>query len=228
MTQLAAPPRQRRYAGRQPHIDSPPLSAADAQHLLDALRGRRSIGPRGLGDPAPTAEDLQAAAELALRAPDHQGLRPFRFVHVGREERAALGELFVRVALEQGRDAEGCDGARARADSGPALLAVVARIRDDVPDVPPHEQWLCVGAGLMNLINALHLMGFAAKVLGGSAARSEVLRRAFCHDGEQIACWVISGTASARALAEAATRGPDNARELLLDWSMRSGGDSSS
>lgn len=188
---------------------------ADAQAMLEALRMRRSLGPRGLGDPAPTAEDLQAAAELALRAPDHQGLRPFRFVHVGRDERAALGELFARVATEQGRDAEGVAAARARADSGPALLAVVARIRDDVPDVPPHEQWLSVGAAVMNLLNALHLMGFAAKVLGGSAARADILRQAFCHDGEQIACWVISGTASVAVEPGAAACA---ARDLLLDW----------
>lgn len=210
-----------------PAADCPPVPVDEAQHLLDALHQRRSIGPRGLGDPAPTADDLQAAAELALRAPDHQGLRPFRFVHVGREERAALGELFARAALEQGRDAEGRATARARADSGPALLAVVARIRDDVPDVPPHEQWLSVGAALMNLLNALHLMGFAAKALGGSAARAEAVRRTFCHEGEQIACWVISGTASAEALASAAVAAPDDPRDLLLDWSPWSNNDSS-
>jgi nitroreductase len=195
-----------------------------APDLLDALRRRRSIGPRGLTDPAPPPEVLQAAAELALRAPDHQGLRPFRFVHVGRDERAALGELFAQAAAEQGRDDEGVAAARARADSGPALLAVVARIRDDVPDVPPHEQWLSVGAAVMNLLNALHLMGYAAKVLGGSAARSPALRRAFCHQGEQIACWVIAGTAPFDPEPVAITRAA--ARDLLLDWSPLSGSDS--
>jgi len=25
-------------------------------------------------------------------------------------------------------------------------------VRDDVPDVPRHEQWLCVGAALMNFM----------------------------------------------------------------------------
>ena len=30
-------------------------------------------------------------AALALRAPDHLALRPLRFVHVGRDERTALG-----------------------------------------------------------------------------------------------------------------------------------------
>lgn len=194
-----------------------------AAALLDLLRSRRSVGPRGLDDPAPDAEDLQAAAELALRAPDHQGLRPFRFVFVGRDERAALGELFARAAVEQGRDAEGVAAARARASTGPALLAVLARVRDDVPDVPPHEQWISVGAAVMNLLNALHLLGYGAKVLGGSMARSETVRRAFCHDGETIACWVICGSAAAATGPTPAT----GARELLLDWSPSPLSDSS-
>jgi nitroreductase len=200
-----------------------PIPATDPslpQGLIEALSRRRSVGPRGLVDPPPTADDLQAAAELALRAPDHQGLRPFRFVHVGREERVALGELFAQAAARQGRDASGQAQARARADSGPALLAVLARIREDVPEVPPHEQWLSVGAAVMNLLNGLHLQGFGAKVLGGSAARSEAVSTAFCDPGEVIACWVIAGTVAADAAASRpSARG---ARDLLLDWLPRS------
>lgn len=191
------------------------------------LRQRRSIGPRGLVDPAPSAEDLQAAAELALRAPDHQGLRPFRLVHVSPEDRPALGELFALAAAASGRDLQAQDKARARAYSGPALLAVVARIRDDEPEVPPHEQWLCVGAAVMNLLTALHLQGHGAMVLGGSAARSPVVQQAFCQAGERIACWVIAGTPAEHAAAgRGAARAP--ARDLLTDWTPPGslGGDS--
>ena len=190
---------------------------ADPNPLLHALQARRSLGPRGLGEPAPPPEDLQRAAELAMRAPDHQGLRPFRFVHVGADERAALGELFARAAAGQGKGTDGVAEARRRAHTGPALLAVVARIRDDVPDVPPHEQWLTVGAGVMNLLNALHLMGHAAKVLGGSAARADLVRRAFCHEGEVLACWVIAGTATAAAASQGLPGAPPP-RDLLVDW----------
>lgn len=181
---------------------------------LAALLRRRSVGPRRLSGPAPSAEALQAAAELALRAPDHQGLRPFRFVHVDADQRAALGELFARAAREQGRDDEGVAIARERAATGPGLLAVVACIRDDVPEVPPHEQWICVGAGVMNLLNALHLMGYGAKVLGGSIARADAVRQAFCHPEEQIACWIICGTPDGCERTQPERR----ARDLLTDW----------
>lgn len=191
----------------------------DLPPALSALLSRHSVGPRGLRHPAPTPEHWQLAAEAALCAPDHQGLRPFRFVHVGAEARAGLGDLFAMAAQQQGRDAEGVRLARERADTGPGLVAVVARIRDDVPDVPPHEQWLSVGAAVMNLINALHLMGFGAKVLGGSAARSEPVRAAFCHPGEALACWVIAGTPDGPSRPAAR-----NARDLLLDWSAPAAG----
>lgn len=187
-------------------------ATAPALHLL---RSRRSFGPRRLCEPAPPPEALQAAAELALCAPDHQGLRPFRFVFVDNDRREALADLFAQAARAQGRDDEGIAAARSRACVGPCLLAVVARIRDDVLDVPAHEQWISVGAGVMNLLNALHLMGYGAKVLGGSIARESVVRDAFCHHGEQIACWVICG--SPASPAEDAT--PRQARELLVDWS---------
>lgn len=190
--------------------------------LLELMRSRRSTGPRGLSGPAPSPEQWQAAAEVATRAPDHQGLRPYRFVHVGDEQRPALAELFAQAAAEQGRDAEGMAIARERAATGPGLLAVVARIRDDIPDVPPHEQWISVGAAVMNLLNALHAMGFGAKVLGGSIARTGVVRRAFCDDGEEIACWVICGTPCTSGKA-GRTGSPSVMRELLTDWSPRPG-----
>lgn len=187
--------------------------SVDPSPVIAALLSRRSLGPRALCEPGPSAEQWQLAADAALRAPDHQGLRPFRFVHVGREERAALARVFAAGARAQGRDDEGIRLASARADTGPGLLAVVARIRDDVPDVPPHEQWICVGAAVMNLLNALHAMGFGAKTLGGSAARQPAVVQAFCDAGEQLACWVIAG----RPLA---TDPPAerHARDLLTDW----------
>lgn len=187
------------------------------QPLIARLLQRRSAEPRELRPPPPSPEALQVAAELALRAPDHQGLRPVRFVHVDGSERAALGELFARAAQARGRDEVGMQMARERAFVGPALLAVVARIRDDVADVPPHEQWLTVGAAVMNLLNALHLQGYGAKVLGGSAARSAIVRQAFCHEGEQIACWIIAGTPVPDAGAAARPTAPPP-RDLLSDW----------
>lgn len=160
---------------------------------LDMLAIRYSVGPKFLASPAPTSEQWQRAAELALRAPDHGSLRPFRFVIVGDIQRSALSELFTLGAKQRGQGIEEIERARTRAFNGPGLAALVARVRDDVPDVPPQEQWLCVGAALMNFLNALHLMGFGAKALSGASVSDQAVSSAFCSPGEVLASWVVAG-----------------------------------
>jgi nitroreductase len=161
--------------------------------LLDLLALRYSVGPKYLAPPGPSAEQWARAADLALRAPDHGGLRPFRFVVVDDSQRLALAELFATGAQQRGQTAEEVERARARAFNGPGLVALVARVRDGVPDVPPHEQWLCVGSALMNFMNALHLMGFGAKALSGASVSDPAVHAAFCGPGERLANWVIAG-----------------------------------
>ncbi len=161
--------------------------------LLDLLALRYSVGPKFLALPGPSSEQWAQAAALALRAPDHAGLRPFRFVVVGDEQRASLADLFATGARQRGQTADDVERARARAFNGPGLAALVARVRDDVPDVPPHEQWLCVGAALMNFMNALHLMGFGAKALSGASASDPAVYSAFCRPGEKLANWIVAG-----------------------------------
>jgi nitroreductase len=161
--------------------------------LLDLLALRYSVGPKVLAPPGPSAAQWEHAATLALRAPDHGGLRPFRFVVIGDTQRQALSELFALGARQRGHGPEDVDRARARAFNGPGLAALVARVRDNVPDIPPQDQWLCVGAALMNLLNALHLMGFGAKALSGASVSDPAVSSAFCADGEVLACWVIAG-----------------------------------
>lgn len=166
--------------------------------LLAALADRHSVGPKQLAAPAPSDEELAWAVGLALRAPDHRGLRPFRFVQVGAGQRDALGELFAEGARLRGLPAAEVERARQRAHNGPGLVALVGRGREDEPDVPLREQWLCAGAGLMNFLNALHLMGYGAKALSGSSVDDPPVRDAFCREGETLLCWVVCGTPRAR------------------------------
>lgn len=109
--------------------------------------------------------------------------------------------------------------ARARAFNGPGLVALVAYVRDDLPDVPPYEPWLCVGAALMNFMNALHLMGFGAKALSGASVSDPAAHGAFCGLGEQLANWVIAGhpvrAAHPKAGAEASA--------VISGWRMDQG-----
>ncbi|MEO7246103.1 MAG: nitroreductase family protein [Rubrivivax sp.] len=183
---------------------------------IDMLSLRYSVGPKFLAPPAPAAEQWQRAAELALRAPDHGGLRPFRFVIVDDEQRSALSELFVNDAARRGHAADEVSKARARAFNGPGLVALVGRVREGVADVPVHEQWICIGAALMNFLNALHLMGFGAKTLSGASVSAPDIRSAFCAEGETLVTWVVVG----RPTRAAHPKRPDAASAVIGPWSM--------
>jgi hypothetical protein len=66
----------------------------------------------------------------------------------------------------------------------------------------------------MNFINALHLMGYGAKVLGGASISDEDVQQAFCAPGEVLLCWIVTGTPTNAAHS----RYSDDATLILEDW----------
>lgn len=182
--------------------------------LLESLATRYSQGPRQLAAPGPDRRQLEQAVALAGRAPDHLGLAPWRFVLVGAGQRARLGELFAAAARRRGAPAAEVERAPHHAAKAPALLAVVAQVREDVAEVPPHEQWMSVGAAVMNLLDALHLMGFGAKLLSGDSVHDTAVQAAFCGPGERLVAWVVCGTPTAPGRARQA----EAPAARLADW----------
>ncbi len=196
-------------------IAEPCESDASRVELLCLLGQRVSLGPRHLAPPAPSLEQLRCAAGIAARAPDHGRLQPFRFVRVDSRQRERLSQLFASVAQRRGCDDSEIVQASARAYNGPALIGLVALVRDGVEGVPVHEQWLSVGGGLMNFLNALHLMGFGAKTLSGPSIMDAFIQRSFCQTGERLVAWVLAGTPLAQHISLGKTAA---AREPLSDW----------
>lgn len=207
-------------ATRSPVVVAPPAPEAagadrvPAGAVLEHLARRYSAGPKHLGEPAPSHDELLQAVALALRAPDHGGLRPFRFVRIGAHRRQRLGELFAADAARRGHTAAEVERARERACNGPALLALVGRVDAGNPEVPAHEQLMCIGAALMNLLNALHLMGFGAKTLSGASVRDADIQRAFCAPGETLLAWIVAGT----PLRSMRAKHADEPGQVLADW----------
>jgi nitroreductase len=202
--------------GRSAPAGSCTYDAAAA--ALEFLGQRHSVGPKYLTEPAPGLEALRHAAKLALRAPDHRHLRPFRFLVVAEAERPHLAVLFAQDAARRGHGAVEVERARERAWNGPALVALIGRVRPNVDDVPDSEQWICVGAGLMNFVNALHLMGFGTKVLSGASVRDENIRQAFCGADETVVAWIVAGTPRGRSIAKR----DDDLEGAIAEWHPRS------
>ncbi|MFZ4285089.1 nitroreductase family protein [Variovorax sp. HJSM1_2] len=139
---------------------APHTTPSSQQSALQLLMSRQSRWP--LTEPAPSQAELDQVLDLALRAPDHGQLQPWRFVVVRGEARQALGEVFVQAA--KARDPHGdpqgdAERFRHKAMAAPLLIAMGAHLRPG-HKVPQSEQLLAVGAAAMNLLNGLHLLGY--------------------------------------------------------------------
>lgn len=177
--------------------DFPPLPARSmhGEAALRLLLTRYSVSAKHLGLPAPSDEHLWAMAMAALRAPDHQKLIPFRFEIARGERLERLAELFEDYGRRKGKAGEELAAERRKALQAPVLVAVVARVREDHPEVPAHEQWACIGGAVSNALNALHFMGFAGKMVAGARAADPAIAAAHCADGEKLLGWIAVGTA---------------------------------
>lgn len=183
--------------------------------LIGALLNRRSVRPRRLSPPGPGPDGLQAIVRAGLRAPDHGALRPWRLIHL--TDRDRLAEAFIAAERELRPDGgpEMIARAEERAASGPCLLALVARIQQDHPAVPVHEQWVAVGAALNQMLLAADALGFAGGILSGRKTETAALRRALhIADGEHIVGFLTFGTPAADPPAPP----PADPSEFIEEW----------
>jgi nitroreductase len=148
----------------------------EVRNTIETLLSRRSVPALRLREPGPSPAQIDTAIDVALRAPDHGALKPWRFVLIHGAARGRLSELFVRRMQQRDPTTPPgkIDKARNMPLSAPLVIAVGAQLRRD-HKVPEHEQLLSVGAAVMNLLNAFHAQGFGAIWLtGGNAYDPEV------------------------------------------------------
>ena len=133
---------------------------------LELLRTRRSVAPQLLGEPGPTAEELDLLLTIAARVPDHGRLTPWRFIVLEGEARHRIGEAIAAAyrADEPTADAARIEVERGRLARAPLVVAVVSRARPHVK-IPEWEQTMSAGAVCMALVIAANAMGFATSWL---------------------------------------------------------------
>ena len=168
----------------------------DRSSALSLLGTRRSARPRDLVAPGPNAFELQQIMMIAARVPDHGKLAPWRFVRVPAAARDDFQTLLERAYLADNpspgrRELEAIERF---AQQAPELIVLVSAPAASTK-IPLWEQQLSCGAAAMNLLNAVHALGYAGGWVTGWACYSEMVRRAFASgEDERIAGFIFIGT----------------------------------
>lgn len=128
---------------------------------LSELLSRRS--QKMVRAPAPDSAQLQQILQAAVRAPDHAALRAWRFALIEQPHVAALTDLAIDATRRSGMEIrpEKEKNMRNWLSQVPLLIGLAYKIQHDNDRVPEIEQTLSMGAAVMNIQNAVHMMGFS-------------------------------------------------------------------
>lgn len=128
---------------------------------IDVILTRRSIS--SLGEPAPSDEQLDQILAAATRVPDHGALKPWRFVVVRDEGRAAFGDALADAARSQVADLpeKHQDKLRHKAFLAPIVVVVIASPTAG-HKVPEWEQVASASCSGFALALAAHALGLGA------------------------------------------------------------------
>ena len=144
---------------------------------LNLLLNRSSFGK--LQAPAPGSEELDIIYRSALRAPDHQALRPWRFL-VYRSEAALnkLAEQFLAAteAEEGALDTTRREKILRMPHRAPMLIIAVAQYQEH-PKVPAIEQAISCGCAVHGMLYALQALGYAGYWRTGGLAFNQHLKK---------------------------------------------------
>ena len=170
-----------------------PLNRA-APGTIDLLLSRRSGSAKAMTGPGPDAEELRTILTAAARVPDHGKLFPWRFVIFEGDARARFGEVLAeclkasepaseeRLAMERGRFLR-----------APVVVAVISRVREEIP-IPVWEQQMSAGAVCQTMLIAATALGYVANWLTEWPAYSPLVsERLGLQPGERIAGCVYIG-----------------------------------
>lgn len=195
------------------HAAAPPL-AADS---LGALLGRASVPAALLRDPGPDRAAIETAVAAALRAPDHGGLRPWRYLCIAGDARVRLGELLASAlaARDPATPPARLEVERGKPLRAPLVIAAAAALQPEHPKIPVWEQETSAAAGTMNLLNAFDAMGFGAIWLSSPALRDPAVQQALGFAAtDRLLGWIYVGTPDATR-PRPARRDP---REFWREW----------
>ncbi len=194
-------------------------AARPSEEILAFLAQRRSTPAKGLSEPGPSPDQVDALLRIAARVPDHGKLAPWRFLVFEGEARAAAGAVLATAFQARETEADETLVARERGRflRAPVVIAVVCKPREN-HKIPLWEQYLSAGAACQTLLLAGQAMGFAGQWLTEWYAYDPDVLTAFgLRPGERVAGYVYLGAPT----EEARERARPSADDLIARWSPR-------
>ncbi|MFC1234256.1 NAD(P)H nitroreductase [Vibrio sp. F74] len=159
---------------------------------LELLLNRRSIAK--LSEPAPGGAVLENIIKAGLRAPDHGGLTPWRFVISQGEGLKKLADILVSAANAEKSEQGVVDKLAKAPFRAPMVITVIAKVT--VHDkVPAFEQHLSAGCAAQSMQMAAVAQGFQGFWRSGTWMFHPVVREAFALEtNDEIVGFLYLGT----------------------------------
>ncbi|CAK4067186.1 NAD(P)H nitroreductase [Vibrio sp. 16] len=159
---------------------------------LELLLNRRSIAK--LSAPAPEGRALENIIRAGLRAPDHAGLTPWRFVISQGSGLNKLSDILVKAAVEDKSDDTVIEKVKNAPFRAPMVITVIAKVTEH-EKVPAFEQHLSAGCAVQAMQMAAVAQGFQAFWRSGKWMFHSAVHKAFGLEGEdEIVGFLYLGT----------------------------------
>jgi nitroreductase len=165
---------------------------------LDLLLNRRSIAK--LSEPAPEGVALENIIRAGLRAPDHAGLTPWRFVIAQGEGLKKLSDILVKAAIADNSEDEVIEKVKNAPFRAPMVITVIAKVTEH-EKVPAFEQYLSAGCAAQAMQMAAVAQGFQGFWRSGKWMFHPTVHQAFGLEGDdQIVGFLYLGTPGCTAM----------------------------
>ena len=168
-----------------------------------------------LTDPAPDGSYLDLILQAASRAPDHGRLTPWRFVLIRGTARKAFIELLREASLAREPDIPPAKLSKLqRLGQTPLIIVLGTDLKDS--SFPASEQELAAAAAGMNVLNAVHALGYAGKWVTGANSHDPAVQAALGFTApNRVLGFLLIGT-ERMALPEQARPSP---ADYSVEWS---------
>lgn len=165
---------------------------------LDLLLERRSIA--NLVAPAPEGKVLENIIKAGLRAPDHGGLTPWRFVIAQGEGLRKLADILVEAATANNSPEAVIEKLKKAPFRAPMVITVIAKVTPH-EKVPALEQYLSAGCAAQAMQMAAIAQGFQGFWRSGEWMFHPEVHQAFKLQGDdQIVGFLYLGTPNCSAM----------------------------